>query len=407
MATFPLPLVELFGSFGAFLIYAVLGFGFGFALESSGFGNSTKLAAQFYFKEMTVLKVMFTAIVVAMVGIFAASGLGLLDYELLWVNPTYLWPGIVGGLIMGVGFIIGGFCPGTSLVALVTGKLDGVFFVGGVLFGIFMFGETVSLYDTFFNSSYMGRFTLPELLNQPAGTVVLLVVIMALAMFAGSEYLEQVVGGKPISEAPKWRIWAAAALLASAVFVVLIGQPTHEDRLQSVAEQMDQKLSAREVQITPDELLNTLWDDKLQTILLDVRSEADFNSFHLRHAEHIPMDRLEQRSRELQDVGANTVVVVMSNDELAATEAWRYLFAEQVPNVYLLQDGINGWLQRFDDHGQILSKPHGDDELGWVFPVALGERWEASAPDPAHYQLDFVPKIKLELKRGPAAGGCG
>ena len=146
MATFPLDLIPLLGKFWAYLVYGVIGFGFGYALEISGFGNSKKLAAQFYFKDLTVLKVMFTAIVVAMVLIFAASGLGLLDYNLVWVNPTYLWPGIVGGLIMGVGFIVGGFCPGTSLVAMATRKIDGLFFVLGGLFGIFVFGEMVDYF---------------------------------------------------------------------------------------------------------------------------------------------------------------------------------------------------------------------------------------------------------------------
>ena len=106
--------------------FALIGFGFGFVLESSGFGNSKKLAAQFYFRDMTVLKVMFGAIVTAMVLIFSHGRLGLLDFNLVWVNPTYLWSGIVGGLIMGVGFIVGGFCPGTSLVAMATLKIDGV-----------------------------------------------------------------------------------------------------------------------------------------------------------------------------------------------------------------------------------------------------------------------------------------
>src|SRR5512145_277020 len=121
-----------------YLVFGVIGFFFGFVLEISGFGNSKKLAAQFYFKDLTVLKVMFTAIVVAMVLIFAASALGLLDYNVIWVNPTYLWPGIVGGLVMGVGFIVGGFCPGTSLVSAATGRLDGIFFTLGGLFGIFL-----------------------------------------------------------------------------------------------------------------------------------------------------------------------------------------------------------------------------------------------------------------------------
>lgn len=109
MTPFPLLLTEIIGKFGAYLIFLAIGFAFGYTLEVAGFGNSKKLAAQFYFKEMTVLKVMFTGIIVAMVLIFGASAIGLLDYNLVWVNPTYLWPGIVGGLIMGVGFILGGF----------------------------------------------------------------------------------------------------------------------------------------------------------------------------------------------------------------------------------------------------------------------------------------------------------
>src|SRR5512147_3065694 len=88
-----------------YVVFGLIGFAFGFTLEMSGFGNSRKLAAQFYFTEMTVLKVMFTAIVTAMVLTFGAVGLGLLDFSQVWVNPTYLATGIVGGLIMGVGFI--------------------------------------------------------------------------------------------------------------------------------------------------------------------------------------------------------------------------------------------------------------------------------------------------------------
>ena len=146
MTPFPLPLSEIFGHWGAYVVYALVGIAFGYVLEISGFGNSKKLAAQFYFKDMTVLKVMFGAIIVAMVLLFAATAVGLLDYNLVWVNPTYLWPGILGGLIMGFGFIIGGFCPGTSPVSMATGKIDGIFFVLGVAFGIFMFGETVQYF---------------------------------------------------------------------------------------------------------------------------------------------------------------------------------------------------------------------------------------------------------------------
>ena len=129
---------------------------------------------------------------------------------------------------------------------------------------------------------------MPEWLGLPTGAVVLLVVMMALGMFLGGEYLEQLIGKKPMRAAPKWRLQGAGVLLVAAISVFLIGQPTHADRWANIEEQMEQKLAAREVQITSEELLNTIWDEKLQTVLLDVRSEVDFNLFHLRDAGHVP-----------------------------------------------------------------------------------------------------------------------
>lgn len=192
----PFDLQASIGDGGYYLTHLVIGFAFGFILESSGFGDARRLAAQFYFRELRVLKVMFTAVVVAMTLIFWSTALGLLDYDEVWVNPTYLWPGVVGGLIMGVGFIIGGYCPGTSLVSMVTLKLDGIFFVLGLLVGIFAFGETVGYFNAFWHSGFMGRFTLPELLQLETGLVVFLLVCMALIMFVAFEWIRAAVYGK-------------------------------------------------------------------------------------------------------------------------------------------------------------------------------------------------------------------
>ena len=230
MTSFPLPLAELMGHWGSYVVYALVGIAFGMSLESAGFGNSKLLAAQFYFKDMRVFKVMFTAIIVAMTLIFLSTSIGLLDYNLIWVPPTYLWPGIVGGLIMGVGFIIGGFCPGTSLVGFATGKIDAVFFVFGVLFGIYLFGETISSYDVFFDSSYMGRFTLPELFNVSYGVVVLSIVVAALLIFIMAQKIEAAVNNQPIKPFPGWSKPAAGALVAMAGAALLIGQPDNNDR---------------------------------------------------------------------------------------------------------------------------------------------------------------------------------
>jgi rhodanese-related sulfurtransferase len=411
MMPFPLPLETLLGKPLMYVVFGLLGFAFGYVLEISGFGNSKKLAAQFYFKEMTVLKVMFTAIVVAMVLIFAAVGLGLLDYNQIWVNPTYLWPGIVGGLIMGVGFIIGGFCPGTSLVSMATFKLDGLFFVLGGLTGIFLFGETVVFYEDWWNSSYYGRVTLMDLFHLSNGAVVVLVVLMALFMFWGSEQLERIFGKRDLKKEPRLRVAGAAMLFVGALAVLFMGTPDVTEKWARIAPEKETLLAERKVQIEPGELLASLADDRLRVVMLDVRSESDYNLFHIQGARRIEFHQLTTFAKQAQaQYAPNVVYVLMSNDEAAATEAWRVLVAESVPNVYILEGGINNWLRVFAaDESDITPTPAppGQDQLGYIFPAALGSRYEAAFPDPHHWKLEYTPKIQLQLKRDKSGGGCG
>ena len=105
------PLFEygLFGGEVSLLVAFVIGLGFGFFLERAGFGGARKLAAQFYLTDLTVFKVMFTAIVTAMLGVFYLGWAGLLDLSLVYISPTYLWPQAIGGLVLGFGFVIGGY----------------------------------------------------------------------------------------------------------------------------------------------------------------------------------------------------------------------------------------------------------------------------------------------------------
>lgn len=81
--------------------------------------------------------------------------------------------------------------------------------------------------------------------------------------------------------------------------------------------------------------------------MLDVRSEADYNLFHLVDAQHVPLEVLPQRIPELRLEPTNTVFLVMSNDEAATTQAWKMMVAESVPNAYILEGGINHWLSIF------------------------------------------------------------
>ncbi|MGF1507228.1 MAG: YeeE/YedE thiosulfate transporter family protein [Anaerolineae bacterium] len=405
MAPFPLPLEQILGHWGSYVIYLVIGFAFGYVLEIAGFGNSTKLAAQFYFKEMTVLKVMFTAIIVAMVLVFGAAAVGLLDYNLIYVNPTYLWPGIVGGLLMGVGFIVGGFCPGTSLVSAATGKIDGIFFVLGVFFGIFLFGETVSLFEGFWNSSFMGRFTLMDWLGLPTGVIVVGIVLMALVMFFGAELAEKYIGGMDLKKAPRWRFGAAGGLLMVGVVVLLIGQPTTAARWARIEREQGTALENREVQIHPGELLDYIHNDSVRVIMLDVRAEVDYNLFHIHTAQHVADVHALIPSLHLEP--ENTLFVVMSNGETAATEAWKVLVAEAVPNAYILEGGINHWIEVYGEGAFPAVGNPGDDALAYNFDAALGARHPAAEPLPENFNVVYTPRVEFEFKRGPASGGCG
>ena len=411
MIPFPLHLESLLGKPLMYLVFLFIGFLFGYVLEISGFNHSPSLAAQFYFKDLRVFKVFFTAIVVGMLLIFASSAVGLLDYNLIWVNPTYLWSGVVGGLIMGVGFILGGFCPGTSLVALATLKIDGIFFVLGGLVGVFLFGESVDLYKYFFNGSYYGRLTFMDVFNLPAGIVVILVTLMAVLMLWGGEQLEKIYGKKDPKNAPKARYYGAGVLVMAAVAIAIIGQPTTADRWSRLEPLRSAALDNREVFVHPGELLDTFHDHKLNLIMIDVRPEADFNLFHLLDAENITPEEIPSRVDEFIAQPANTIFVLMSNDETTATEVWKTLTAEAVPNVYILSGGINNWLDTFTTEfeesfcGEAIDAE--DEELQYEFDAALGSNCPAAYPDHEQYELEYEKKIQLDLKRAPVGGGCG
>jgi len=173
---------------------ALLGCGFGFFLEKAGFGSATTLAGQWYGYNFAVLRVMFTAIVVAMLGLFGLHYAGLADLGLLYVNDTYLLPQAIGGIVFGFGFVIGQYCPGTAVVSCATGKFDAMVFMGGFLIGVvaFMFGYPAI--EGLYNATSMGRVMLPEYLGVPAGAVVFGVVLMALGAFALTHVLDRRFG---------------------------------------------------------------------------------------------------------------------------------------------------------------------------------------------------------------------
>ena len=181
----------MFGDEASLALAFLIGIGFGFFLERAGFGSARKLVSQFYLNDLAVFKVMFTAIVTAMVGVWLLAWVGWLDLSLVYMVPTYLLPQVVGGLILGAGFVIGGYCPGTSVAATATGRVDGVLYVLGIFAGMFAFAEMFPLLKGFYLSGTGTEMTIPGTLGLPYGVVVFAVVLMAIGGFYGAGLLEK------------------------------------------------------------------------------------------------------------------------------------------------------------------------------------------------------------------------
>jgi uncharacterized membrane protein YedE/YeeE/rhodanese-related sulfurtransferase len=211
-----------------------IGFGFGFVLERAGFGNARKLAGQFYLNDMTVFKVMFTAILVAMVGLYGLASLGLVDMAMIWINPTFIPAQAVGGFLLGVGFIMSGLCPGTSVVSMVSGRIDGWVTFIGIFVGIALFTFTVDWFPGL-QALYLagsGEVSLlHELMGVPALVLALIMVAGAVLAFVGAEKVERIFQARrsPVEltppSRPRLKLAMGGSLAVLAIATLAAGSP--------------------------------------------------------------------------------------------------------------------------------------------------------------------------------------
>lgn len=179
-----------------FVIALIIGMAFGFILEASGFSSSRNIAGVFYGYNFVVLRVFLTAVVVAAIGLLYFSYMGWIDLSLVYVLPTYIQPMVVGSVIMGFGFILSGFCPGTSYAALAIGKIDAIVFTIGLFIGIFIFSETFPLFETFYYSGELGTVTIGETLGITNEMFTFIFAIFAIAIFYVTWLVEKKVRKK-------------------------------------------------------------------------------------------------------------------------------------------------------------------------------------------------------------------
>ena len=190
---------ELLNAPVGLLLAMLVGTGFGFWLERAGFGSSRKLTAIFYLRDFAVLKVMFAAMVTAALGLQLLAATGHVDLDALYVPESVLWPQLVGGLLFGVGFVTGGWCPGTAAVGLASGKLDALVFLVGASLGSLAFAGIAPHTGDLMTAGLCTVGSLPERLGVSGPVGASLLTAMALAAFVGATRVERWMARRSIA----------------------------------------------------------------------------------------------------------------------------------------------------------------------------------------------------------------
>lgn len=329
-----------------FIVALVIGIFFGAILEQAGFSTSKKLVGLFYGYDFTVLRVFFTAGIVAMIGLMAMSHYGLIDINLVYINPTFLWSALIGGVIMGLGFVVGGFCPGTSVCAAAIGKIDAMIFIAGAFIGVFIFAEGYPLFEDMYKATSWGNPRLFETMGISQNLFAFIMVAFALTAFVITSVIENKVNGV---KKPAIRLTPYYIGLASIGGLMLLSAFVFPDRKSSL---MD-KASNNEIldNFTPeimtiDELAYRLMDEHdKQLQILDFRDEKDFKKMNLPKSTLFTIDNLfEKEPSQILNI-KHRINLIVADDEL--TEKKIALKANELgfKRIKILEGGLDSFKQ--------------------------------------------------------------
>ena len=313
------PLTETgwLGPWGALVAAPFIGVAFGWFLERGGLGSAPKLAGQFYLTDLTVFKVMFSALVTAMLGAFWLDRLGVLQLDLVYLPETFVLPQAIGGIVFGAGFLVAGLCPGTSCVAAAAGRRDGLCVMAGMLIGVAIFNTAFEWIAPIYSATPLGAVRLTDLAGTTRGAGIAAVTVIALAGFAGARHVE-----RPVHV--RGRLHAAlaivAALLATGAAIAEYGT--------------DEVISAPEL---ADRIMSRADDQRI----FDLRSPGAFEQFHIPGASHVTVAELPQIP-----LAPQSSVVLYGDRRRTVIDAVRVLRSQGHRDVRVLRDGLYEWLAR-------------------------------------------------------------
>jgi rhodanese-related sulfurtransferase/uncharacterized membrane protein YedE/YeeE len=356
-------------SIGAWTAALIIGIFFGVSLEKAGFGSSKRLAGIFYLRDLAVLKVMFTALVVAMMGLSVAFWIGLVDPATqIYYMTTYYGTYIIAGLVFGIGFVMSGWCPGTAAVGMASGKIDAIVFLGGAILGSILFNELYPLVkplaawgqsslDTY---GQPGLAFLNESLGVPRRVVVLAITLIAVACFWGAEFIEAGKGMKSYFNSAFLARFSLALILAAGILFLMPEKqyatadpkPMTTTSMPSIAQTVPAPSSDHAIladvasaadHMEPEELAAALYNRDPGILAVDIRPMDEYTVFHIRGAVQVDMPNLPAFVSAHKD---KVRIVLYSNGMVHPAQARDQLYRTGFRNVFILTDGLDGFIDR-------------------------------------------------------------
>jgi rhodanese-related sulfurtransferase/uncharacterized membrane protein YedE/YeeE len=381
-----------------FILALLIGIAFGFVLEQAGFSSSKRLAGLFYGTDFVVLRVFFTAAITTIIGVIILDYVGFLDSSLIFINPTFLGSAIVGGVIMGLGFIMGGFCPGTSVCAAAIGKIDAIVFVGGLFIGVFLFAELYPLYEGFYHGSSYGDIKIFDTLGMSKAWFVFILVFIALFAFVVTYFIEQKVTKKPIAgffqtiKAMPYHSIAVFATLIITLFVINL--PDRKTKIVTSVKKEMIKGTYTMALISAEELSFKILETDENIKIVDVRPDSVFAKLSIPGASNIPADRLFDRAWEDYLGNIKPLKIFVAQNERQSIEA--ALIAKKLgyKNIAVLKGGMNSFVTAILNYKNANIQ---DDTQGFIA--------EASVRLKKMIAKNKQPKIKCKVLM-KAKGGC-
>ena len=336
------PLVpDVIGNELNFVVAIFIGIAFGFILEQAGFSTSKKLVGLFYGYDFTVLRVFFTAGVTAMIGVFALNHFGLIDISLVYVNPTFLWSALVGGLIMGLGFVVGGYCPGTSVCAAAIGKIDAMIFVGGSFLGVLVFAEGYPLFEGLYKAANWGSPRIFETLGMSQSLFAFLLTAIAVGAFWAVTLIENKVNGKPNPEFSSKKLYYGLTAIALVIGLAAFVMPDRREAMLNQVQDKNYVANYPVKMITSDELAFRLIDDDKDLQLIDLRSPKEFDAMALPKSNRFALENIFEKDVHTILSIKHKRNIFVANDE--ATEKKGAVLAKELGynNVMVLKGGLD------------------------------------------------------------------